>query len=199
MKAYSTARTSCGGVERLTITICPDLSKEGYPSYNNQITCHIDTKNDDESWTKNLSISNYEHTLVVSKAIVSILEKLGRTSLEYLDPIELTETLDQLKYKKVCYHEGMGRYYTKKDWPEGSVYKLEIAGQFHTALSGNTEYEALKKARTYVLKELEYSSGKKWLNWLEDPTVEFYKCGQNYYESSVQPGNTMNLEMVEAV
>jgi len=195
MKAYSTKRSSTGGVEYLSITIIPDLSKEGYSR--EQISIFAETKNTDVAWgysTKINSFGNESFCLTICKAIVSILEKSGRNSLEYLNPIELAETLDSLKYKKVCYHEGMSHYYTKQNWPEGSIYRLDINDKFETTFAGITEQEALKQARKYVLKQLENSTAKKWLDWLENPKVSFYKCGQNYYESSVQPGNTMDLD-----
>ena len=197
MKAYSTKRSSTGGVEYPSITIIPDLSKEGYSR--EQISIFAETKNTDTVWgysTKINSYGNESFCLTICKAIVQILEKSGRTSLEYLNPIELTETLDQLKYKKVCYHEGMGHYYTEKDWPEGTVYRLDIGDKFEKTFAGKTEAEALKQARKYVLSQLEYSSAKKWLDWIAEPKVEFYKCGQTYYESSVLPGNTMNLDII---
>jgi len=147
-------RSSTGGKEYLSITILPDLSKDGYSR--EQISISAETKSTDTTWGYSTQINTYGnecYSLVICKAIVQILEKSGKHSLEHLNPVDLVETLDQLKYKKVCYHEGM-----------------------------------------YVLSQLEYSSAKKWLDWIENPKVEFYKCGQNYYESSVLPGNTMNLD-----
>ena len=195
MKAYATKRSSTGGREYLSITILPDLSKDGYSR--EQISIGAETKSTDTTWGYSTQINTYGnecYSLVICKAIVSILEKAGRNSLEHINPVDLVETLNQLKYKKVCYHEGMGHYYTQKDWPEGLIYRLDIGDKFEKTFAGKTEAEALKQARKYVLNQLEYSSAKKWLDWIAEPKVEFYKCGQNYYESSVQPGNTMNLD-----
>lgn len=196
MKAYSLSRSATGGVERLSITIMPDLSKEGYQSFDNSINIHVDTKNEDTSWAFNyLRVSTYEHNITVCKAIVQILEKLGVNSLEGTNPLDLIETLEKLKYKKVYLHDAMHKYYTAKDWQYGDVYKLEIDGQWETSFIGLTEYEALKKARLYVLDQLKYSTLKKWLDWLENPIVTYYKAGEEYYEASIQPGNTMTLNI----
>jgi len=265
MKAYATKRSSTGGREYLSITILPDLSKDGYSR--EQISIGAETKNTDTTWGYSTTINTYSnecYSLVICKAIVQILEKSGKHSLEHLNPVDLVETLNQLKYKKVCYHEGMGHYYTQKDWPEGTVYRLDIGDKFEKTFAGKTEAEALKQkhslehlnpvdlvetlnqlkykkvcyhegmghyytqkdwpegliyrldigdkfektfagkteaealkqARKYVLSQLEYSSAKKWLDWIAEPKVEFYKCGQTYYESSVLPGNTMNLDII---
>jgi len=194
MKAYATKRSSTGGNEYLTITILPDLEKGGYSSFQDNLKISAETKQTDTDWTSSIRITA-NHNLKVCKAIVSILEKSGRNDLDYMTPSGIAETLDQLKYKKVCYHEGMNRYYMEKDFPEGSTYRLEIAGQYEKPIIGKTEAEALKNARSYVLKQLENYSSKKWIDWLEDPKVIFHMCPQTYYEASTSPGNTMNLDI----